>query len=53
MKQRRSKYTVNMKTYNQQILKHCQDESNTSFIKGKEIFTSNRNLRACTERRQM
>ncbi|CAB3982048.1 Hypothetical predicted protein [Paramuricea clavata] len=27
-----------MKTYNQQILQHRQDESNTTFIKGKEIL---------------
>ncbi|CAB3987450.1 Hypothetical predicted protein [Paramuricea clavata] len=27
-----------MKTYNQQILKHRQDENNRSFIKGKEIL---------------
>ncbi|CAB3990186.1 Hypothetical predicted protein [Paramuricea clavata] len=29
---------MHMKTYNQQILQHRQDESNTSFIKVKEIL---------------
>ncbi|CAB3977666.1 Hypothetical predicted protein, partial [Paramuricea clavata] len=38
MKQRRCKDTVNMKTYNQQILQYRQDESNASFIKGKDIL---------------